>query len=196
MRPVPPARTKSEATMTAKEWTMRLFGHRNVPEDPPARARRYLLREQITSIGDDYPIEDEEGELAFSVDGRALRNLHTLIVHDPNGRELYRVPGRMLHLKTFMEIEYGAGGTAATIRKTKVGTSRDRWTVTVPGGTELLLRGPVPDHEYRIESGTRQSAEVSKRWFRQRGAYGVAIPPGEDGALLLTIAAAVDLMAR
>lgn len=183
--------------MTAKEWTMRLFGYRSVPEeDPPIRVRRYLMREQLASIGDDYPIEDEEGELGFSVDGRALRNLHTLIVRDPNGRELYRVPERMLHLKTFMEIEAGAGGPAATIRKTKVGTSRDRWTVTGPDGTDLQLRGAVPDHEYRLESGKRRIAEVSKRWFRQRGTYGVAIPSGEDEALLLTIAAAVDLMAR
>lgn len=183
--------------MTAKEWTMRLFGYPSVPEeDPPARVRRYLMREQLASSGDDYPIEDEEGEPAFSVDGRALRNLHTLIVRDPNGRELYRVPGRMLHLKTFMEIEAGTGGTAATIRKTRVGASRDRWTVTVPGATDLKLRGSVPDHEYRIESGKRRVAQISKRWFRQRGTYGVAIPSGEDEALLLTIAAAVDLMAR
>ena len=39
-------------------------------------------------------------------------------------------------------------------------------------------------------------AEVSKRWFRLRNTYGVAIPAGEDDALILTIAAAVDQMAH
>ena len=62
---------------------------------------------------------------------------------------------------------------------------RDRWTVTLPGGEALPLRGSVSDHEYRITAGGRQVAEVSKRWFRLRNTYGVAISAGEDEALLL-----------
>jgi uncharacterized protein YxjI len=182
--------------MTAIEWRMRLFGRGGVPEAALAQIRRYMMRERLVAIRDDFPIEDEEGELAFSVDGKALRNRDTLLVRDPHGNDLYRVPERALHLKTLMEIERGEGGTAATIRRTKVGTSHDRWTVTIPGGKTLQIRGSVSDHEYRIEAGKRQVAEVSKRWFRLQNTYGVAIPSGEDTALLLTIAAAVDLMAR
>ena len=95
-----------------------------------------------------------------------------------------------------MEIERGGGGTAATIRRTRNAAMRDRWAVTLTAGEALQLRGAVPDHEYRIIAGGRQVAEVSKRWFRLRNTYGVAIPAGEDEALLLTIAAAVDQMAR
>lgn len=95
-----------------------------------------------------------------------------------------------------MEIEKGTGGTAATIRRTKIGTSLDRWTVTVPGGKTLQLQGSVSDHEYRLEAGGREVAEVSKRRFRARKTYGVAIPPGEDAALVITIAVAVDRMGR
>lgn len=93
--------------MTAKEWTNRLLGRGGIPEGAPARARRYLLREHLVVIGDDFPVEDEEGELVFSVDGKALRNRNTLIVRDSHGNVLYRIPERMLHLKTFMEIERG-----------------------------------------------------------------------------------------
>ena len=182
--------------MTAIEWTNRLFRHGGAPEDAPPHVRRFMLRERLASIGDDFPIEDEEGEPAFSVDGRALRMRSTLIVRDLRGDDLYRIPERTLHLKTVMEIERGGGGTAATIRRTRNAAMRDRWTVTLPGGEALQLRGSVPDHEYRITAGGRQVAEVSKRWFRLRNTYGVAIPSGEDEALLLTIAAAVDQMAR
>lgn len=182
--------------MTAIEWTMRLFGGGGVPEAAPARARRYMMRERLVAIGDDVPIEDEEGELAFSVDGKALRNRHTLIVRDRHANDLYRIPERTLHLKTFMEIERGGGGTAAAISRTRNAAMRDRWTVTIPGGEALRLRGSVSDHEYRIEAGSRQVAEISKRWFRLRNTYGVSIPPGEDDALILAIVAAVDQMAR
>jgi len=182
--------------MTAKEWTNRLLGRGDVPEAAPSHIRRYMLRERLASIADDFPIEDEEGELAFSVDGKALRTMHTLIVRDTRGNDLYRIPERMLHLTTFMEIERGGGGTAATIRKTKVGTSRDRWTVTLADGKTLQFRGSVSDHEYRMEAGERRLAEVSKRWFRQPRTFGVAVAAGEDEALLLTIAAAADQMTR
>ncbi len=182
--------------MTAKEWTNRLLGRGGIAEEAPVRVRRYMLRERLASIGDDFPIEDEEGELAFSVDGKALHNMHTLILRDSHGNDLYRIPERMLHLKTFMEIERSGGGTAATIRRTKIGTMRDRWTVTLADGKTLQLRGSVADHEYRIDAGERRVADLSKRWFRQPHTYGVAVSGGEDDALLLTIAAAVDQMTR
>jgi len=36
-------------------------------------ARRYQMREKMLSIGDDFWIEDDQGERAFRVDGKALR---------------------------------------------------------------------------------------------------------------------------
>jgi uncharacterized protein YxjI len=181
--------------MTAIEWTTRLFGHRSVAGRAPPSARKFLMRERLASIGDTFPIEDEEGELAFSVDGTAARVRNTLIVRDPNGIDLYRIPERTLHLKNVMEIERD-GSTAATVRRTKVGTVRERWTVTIPGREALELRGAISDHEYGVEAKGRELARVSKRWFRAPDTYGVSILQGEDEALILTIAAAVDLMAR
>lgn len=183
-------------TMTAIEWTRRLFGHATVTEGVPVRPRPLMLRERLCPLGDDFPVEDEDGELAFSVDGRALRVGGTLVLRDRYGIALYRIPQHAMYQKTSMEIERAGGGTAATVRRAKVGTMRDRWTVTIPGGEPLRLRGAVADHEYRIERGGRQLAEVSKRWFRQPGVYGVAIAPGEDEGLLVTIAAATDRMSR
>ena len=184
--------------MTAIEWTRRLFG-RGADSAAPG-TRKYLMRRQIALAHDDIPVEDEEGALAFSVDGEAMRLGHSLIVRDPHGNPLYRIPERTLHLREFMEIEHGRGGTAATVRRTRLGSSRDRWTVTLHGPGDrragLRLRGSVADYEYRIVAVDRQVAEVSKRWFRLRNTYGVEIPPGEDEALLLTIAAAVDQMSR
>jgi uncharacterized protein YxjI len=73
---------------------------------------------------------------------------------------------------------------------------RDRWTVTVPDGKPFQLAGVVADHEYRVERGGRRVAAVSKRFSGQPGAYGVESVPGEDEALLITIAVAADRMSR
>ena len=44
---------------------------------------RYQMRERLLSIGDDYWIEDGEGERAFRVDGKALRIRETFVLEDP-----------------------------------------------------------------------------------------------------------------
>jgi uncharacterized protein YxjI len=186
--------------MTALEWTARLFRRGTDTTAAVPGTSTYLMRRRIALAHDDIPIENEEGVLAFSVDGEAMRLGRSLIVRDSHSNPLYRIPERTLHLKEFMEIERGEGGTAATVRRTKLGNSRDRWTVTLHGPREsragLHLRGSVADYEYRIVGVDRQVAEVSKRWFRLRNTYGVAIPPAEDEALILTIVAAVDQMAH
>ena len=43
---------------------------------------KYLMREKIFAIGDDFWIEDEEGERAFKVNGKALRMRDTLVLED------------------------------------------------------------------------------------------------------------------
>src|SRR5687767_9567604 len=45
-------------------------------------ATRYQMREKMVSIGDDYWIENDRGERAFKVDGKALRVRQTLVFED------------------------------------------------------------------------------------------------------------------
>jgi uncharacterized protein YxjI len=155
---------------------------------------QYQMREKLASIGDDFWIEDNAGEKAFKVDGKALRARNTLVLQDKNGQDLYRIQEKMLRIKDTMEIENGAGDTAATIKKAMIGP-RDRWKVERPGGEDWEIQGNLLDHEYQIEQGREKVAEVSKKWFRVRDTYGVEIAPGQDDALVLAITAAIDQMA-
>ncbi len=81
-------------------------------------------------------------------------------------------------------------------KKALISPLRDRWKVEVVDGPEMDVRGNILDHEYKIEAGREKVAEVSKRWFRIRDTYGVEIEPGQDSALILAIAAALDQMAH
>ena len=49
-------------------------------------ARRYQMRQKLVSIGDDYWIENDEGDRVFRVNGKALRMRNTLDLEDPDGR--------------------------------------------------------------------------------------------------------------
>ncbi|KKG07750.1 LURP-one-related/scramblase family protein [Methanosarcina sp. 2.H.A.1B.4] len=158
--------------------------------------QRYKMHEKLISIGDDYWIENEAGERAFYVDGKALRIRDTLIIKDVQGHELYKLKEKLLRIRDTLEIQDGDGKTAATIKKALITPLRDRWKVEVANGPEMNVQGNILDHEYKIEAGRNKVAEVSKKWFRIRDTYGVEISPGQDAALILAITVAVDQMAH
>lgn len=158
--------------------------------------QRYKMHEKLVSIGDDYWIENEAGERDFYVDGKALRLRDTLIIKDVKGNEVYKLQEKLLRIKDTMDVLDAEGKKVATIKKALISPLRDRWKVDVENGPEMDVQGNILDHEYKIEAGREKVAEVSKKWFRIRDTYGVEIEPGQDTALILAIAVALDQMAH
>jgi uncharacterized protein YxjI len=60
----------------------------------------------------------------------------------------------------------------------------------------MEAKGNIVDHEYKIERGGDEIAEVSRRWFRVRDTYGVEIKPGPDAALILATVVCIDQMTQ
>jgi uncharacterized protein YxjI len=155
---------------------------------------KYRMREKLFAVGDDYWIEDEQGDRVFKVDGKALRLRDTLQLEDTSGRELYKVQEKKLSIRDKMTIERD-GDTVATIKKALVSPLRDRYAIEVAGGSDMEAKGNVVNHEYKIERDGDQIAEVSRRWFRVRDTYGIEIAPGQDDALILAVTVCIDQMA-
>ena len=156
---------------------------------------KYRMQEKLFAIGDDFWVENEEGERAFKVDGKALRIRDTFVLEDASGAELFTVQEKKLRVRDTMEIERG-GRTAATIKKALITPLRERFSITVEDGDDMEAKGNVVDHEYKIERGGDKVAEVSKRWFRVRDTYGIEIAPGQDDALILAVTVCIDQMGR
>ena len=155
----------------------------------------YRMREKVFAIGDDFWIENEEGEHQFKVDGKALRLRDTFVLEDRSGTELFTIQERKLHIRDTMEIER-AGHTVATVKKALISPLRERFSIEVEDGEDMEAKGNVVDHEYKVERGGEKVAEVSKRWFRVRDTYGIEIAPGQDDALVLAVAVCLDQMAH
>jgi uncharacterized protein YxjI len=139
-------------------------------------------------------VENEAGERAFKVDGKALRIRDTLVLEGPGGEELFKIQEKKLSIRDKMEIEDADGRTVATVRKALVSPLRDRFSIDVEGGEDMEAKGNVVDHEYKIERGGDKVAEVSKRWFRVRDTYGIEIAPGQDDALIVALTVVIDQM--
>ena len=157
---------------------------------------RYQMRQRMLSIGDDYVIENDRGERAFKLDGKALRIRKTIRFEDMHGSELCRIQERMLHIRDSMEIEGPDGKRMALVQKAMIDPVRERWVVKVEGGPDLHVQGNIVDHEYRIERDGSPVAEVSMRWFRARDTYGVEVAAGENDVLILATTAVIDTMAH
>jgi len=157
---------------------------------------RYQMRQKMISIGDDFWIEDGQGQKAFKVDGKALRVRQTLIFEDARGNELCKIQERMLRVKDSMEVEDARGNQVAMVKKALISPIRDRFTVKVKNGPDLEVKGNILDHEYTIGEGRDKIAEVSKKWFRLRDTYGVEIEPGQDEVVILAVTVCIDQMAH
>jgi uncharacterized protein YxjI len=152
--------------------------------------RRFRMREKLASIGDDFWIEDEQGNRAYRVDGKALRIRDTFVLEDASGRELAKIQERKLSIRDKVAIERD-GETVATVHKALIGI-RDRFRIELADGPELKAHGNTVDHEYKIERDGDTIARISKKWFRVRDTYGVEIDAREDEALMLATVVALE----
>jgi len=150
------------------------------------------MREKLLSIGDDFWIENAQGERAYKVNGKALRLRRTFVLEDTSGGELATIQERKLTVRDKIAIEL-RGAKAATVHKALVGI-RDRFAIDVEHGDDMKAHGNIVDHEYEIERGGDTVARISKKWFRVRESYGVDVAAGEDAALIHAVTVAIDTL--
>ena len=153
----------------------------------------FRMREKMMAIGDDYWIEDDDGNKVFKVNGKAARLRQTFILEDTQGNELSKIQEKKLTVRDKMTIERGE--SRATVHKRLLGI-RDHYIIEVDGGEDLKAHGNIVDHEYEIERDGDTVANVSKKWFRVRDTYGVQLAEDQDVALILAITVCVDAMSR
>ncbi len=159
-------------------------------------ATRYRMRQRLISIGDDFWIENDQGERTFKVDGKMLRVRDTLYFEDMQGNKLCKLQQKLLAIRDTMTVETENGESLATIKKALISPIRDRWTVKVGDGPDLAVKGNILDFEYEIDNGDRKVAEISKKWFRIKDTYGVQIEPSQNDILILAVTVAIDMMAH
>ena len=157
---------------------------------------RYKIRQKMLSIGDDFWIENQEGQRVFKVDGKALRLRKTLIFEDMNGNKLAKIQERLLAIKDTMAVEDANGRQLAVIKKGLIAPLGDHWKVAVRGGPDLDVQGNILDLEYSIMQRRKKVAEVSKKWLSMTDTYGVEIDDGQNDILILAVAIAIDMMAH
>jgi uncharacterized protein YxjI len=155
----------------------------------------YQLRRQLLAIGEDFWVQNAQGQNVYKLDGKVLTLTQTFALQDANGSEVARMQAEMLTLRKTMDIER-SGQVVATVRKAFFNLLSQRFSVDMAGGGELEAQGDILNHEFQITSGGQVVATISKQWLAADFMYGIAIAPGQDEVLMLCIAIAIDEMSE
>jgi len=155
----------------------------------------YRLRRQLLAIGEDFWVQNAQGENVYKLNGKVLTLAKAFALEDVNGNELARMQAEMFTLRRTMDVERG-GQVVATIKKAFINILGQSFTVEIAGGGELQARGDILSHEFQMSAGDVVVATISKQWFAADFMYGIAIAPGQDEILLLCCAIAIDEMSE
>src|SRR5215472_8140480 len=109
----------------------------------------YQLRRQLFSIGEDFWVQNAEGQNVFKLDGKVLTLTQTFALEDANGNELARMQKEMLTLHKTMDIERG-GQVLATVKKALFNVLSQHFTIDVAGNGQLQAQGDILNHEFQI----------------------------------------------
>jgi uncharacterized protein YxjI len=153
---------------------------------------RFLVRDRLLGLGEDYWIEDDRGDKVFLVDGKAMRLRDTFELKDTQGRVLIDIHRKMFALRDTMVIGRN-GEPVARIKRKRLSLLRNHYRVALAdGSTELDVSGKILDREFAIEYDGELLAVISRRWLHVRETYGVdVVREDADPALLIAVAVCV-----
>lgn len=157
---------------------------------------KFLVRERVFDIGDDFWVTDEHDQRVFWVDGKALRVRTTFELKTPDGDVLTRIRKKLFKVRDQMAIERD-DSHVATVRTRLFNPVRDKLNVEIEDGPNWEVTGDFLDKEYVISDEEGTVAHVSRKWFRLRDTYAVDVNThrhdiGGDPALVISVAVAVD----
>jgi uncharacterized protein YxjI len=155
---------------------------------------KFVMRERMFAVGEDYWIEDETGQRAFLVDGKALRLRQTFELKGPGGEVLAVIRKKMVSIRDTMVVERD-GETVAKVHKKLFSPLRHKMLVELADGQEWTATGDLIEKNYQIEGDDGVVAETSRKWFRIRDTYGIEVDH-PDVPLVLAVAVAVDELAE
>jgi len=154
---------------------------------------RYVMRQKILSLADNFTIKDEQERDIYVVKGKLFSFGDKLSFQDTAGNELVYIDQRLLNWGPTYELWRGAE-LLAVVKRQLFSFIHHRFTVDVPGPNDLEAEGDFLDHEYTFTRDGSVVATVSKRWFSWTDTYGIEVAEGEDPVLVLASAVVVDMV--
>lgn len=159
-----------------------------------AEFERYRAPQNVAAIQGRILIRNDRGNAAFEIDSDARPDANDIRVQTLAGDAACVIQGGALLGEGPVAIVDPEQGTLASIERVQLSPVRDSFAVLRGADPAWRVDGRVADYEYRIQEQDMEIAEVSRRWFRARGSFGVQVASGQPDLLVLAVAVCLDLM--
>lgn len=153
---------------------------------------KYILKQKLISIGDDFYILDENKNKVFEVDGKFFTVGEKLYFKDIEGNKLFTIKKKLARLTDTYHIEKN-GETFVKIHKEMFTLFKDKFEIKTPYG-EIVAKGSFLDYDYSFKLKGKKIGEVSKKFFSLRDSYAIDIKDFDDPALLLACTVVIDMI--
>ncbi len=154
---------------------------------------RYILNQNLVSIGNDYLIKDSNGDICYKVDGKVFTIAEKLFFEDANGNKLFKIRKKLMKISKTFEI-YRANNPYAKLTKRMVTPIEDEFIIDTPYG-ELIAKGDFTDYEFCIyDEYDTPVAKASKGIINSTDKYAIDIENFNDHGLILACAVIIDLI--
>jgi uncharacterized protein YxjI len=161
----------------------------------PAGINRYLMRQRIMALGQDFYINNAAGQPVYKIDGKVRLVKESLKFRDMQGNLLYQLDERVIRIRESFDILKPDGQVAAKVHNAIFDPLRERFTIEIPGGEDLTTMGKVIWAQYDILRNGQPVGKISKQFsWIGRDQYVVDVRQGEDDCLILAITVVIDMM--
>jgi uncharacterized protein YxjI len=161
----------------------------------PAGVNRYIMRQRLFAWGQDFYINNAAGQPCFKIDGKVRLVKESLKFRDMQGNLLYKLDEKVIRIRESFDILNPNSQVVAKVHNAIFDPLRERFTIEIPGGQDMLTVGKVIWAQYDIQCSGQQVAKISKQFsWIGRDQYVVDVLPGQDDCLILAITVVIDMM--
>ena len=161
----------------------------------PSGVNRYIMRQRMFALGQDFNINDASGQPRFKIDGKVRMVKESLKFRDMQGNLLYKLDEKVLRIRESFDILKPDGRLAAKVHNAIIDPLREKFKIEIPGGEDMLTRGKVIWAQYDILRRGQPVGKISKQFsWIGRDQYVVDVLQGQDDCLILAITVVIDMM--
>ncbi len=157
---------------------------------------RYVMKQKIWSLAEEFTIQDNNGNPVYKVKGKLLSIGDKLRFQTMDGEDVALIKQEIISLRPSYRI-LRQGELQAEVSKRLLPALKKKFKVDMKDGSQdLEIKGNILSHEYHFMRGDEEVAHISKKWVSLRDAYGIDIDEGEDDVLILACAVVVDMISH
>jgi len=139
------------------------------------------MRQRLFAIGQDFYINNAAGQPCFKIDGKVRLVKESLKFRDMQGNLLYKLDEKVIRIRESFDILNANAQVVAKVHNAIFDPLRERFTIEIPGGQDMMTMGKAIWAQYDIQRGQKPVAKISKQFsWIGRDQYVVDVSQGED----------------